>query len=431
MKFEHPVILSDLVGYSYNVEGKNDVLIHGLGVVYSLSKGDICFAENEKILNKLICSECNAIITTKTLYLRAKNKKNKTFVITDNPSKLFSKILNELEKELPNFIFNATTYNTNGSKVSTDAYIDDDVKFGNNCIVYPQVYIDRNVTLGNFVAIYPGVKIFSKTTIGNGVIIKSNAIIGNNPNWLYKDNDLYYDFIGKGGVIINDNVSIGSNTVIDRGLVENTIIESNSKIGNNVEIGHGAHIERNVLIISQSGVAGGAHIGKNTKIQGQCGIDSNIFIAANTTINVKTIITKDIKEENKSYFGIPGEEKKFYSKKRSAINKLPRLLLSNESFKIHGNLPSTIATIISEQLDVDVDKIDMKFNFINDGGADSLDLVELILAIEEQFDINILDDEETKIKTVTDLYKLLRRKGITKDYLITSQSRRREGAAVR
>ena len=63
MKFESPIILSDLVGCSYNVEGNNDVLIHGLGVVYSLSKGDICFAENENILNKLMCSECNAIMS--------------------------------------------------------------------------------------------------------------------------------------------------------------------------------------------------------------------------------------------------------------------------------------------------------------------------------------------------------------------------------
>ncbi len=415
MKFDTPVLLSNLIGHSYNIEGNQDVLIHGLGVVYSLSKGDMCFAENENILNKLLCTDCNVIITTKSIYLGAEDKVNKTFVITDNPSKLFSKVLNEFDKELPSFTFNVKIYNTNGSKVSTDSYIDD-VKFGNGCIVYPQVFIDRNVTLGNFVTIYPGVRIFPNTSIGNNVVIKSNTILGNQPNWLYKDNDLYYDFIGKGGVVIHDNVTIGSNTCVDCGLVNNTIIESNSKIGNNVQIGHGVHMENNVLIISQSGVAGGAYIGKNTKIQGQCGINSNTSIAANTTINAKTIITRDIKEENKSYFGIPGEEKKFYSKKQSAINKLPRLLSSNKAFKIHGNLPDTVATIISDQLNVEVGELDMKFNFVNNGGADSLDLVELILAIEEEFDIDISDDEGTKIRTVTDLYKLLRKKGIAKDY---------------
>lgn len=422
MKFDPPLQLSDLIGFSYNIEGKADVLIYGLGVVYSLSKGDICFAENDSILQKLINSECNAIITTKPLYLRAENKKNKTFIITDNPSKLFSKILYDLGGELPNFTFKVKEYNANCSKLSTDSYIDDDAKLGNNCIVYPQVFIDRNVVIGNNATIYPGVRIFPNTTIGNNVVIKSNAIIGNQPNWLYKDNDLYYDFIGRGGVTIGDSVTVGSNTVIDRGLVENTIVESNSKIGNNVEIGHGVHIKSNVLIISQSGIAGGAKIGKNTKIHGQCGINSNVFVADNTTVNAKTIITADITEENKSYFGIPGEEKKFYSKKKSAINKLPRLMSKNDVFKIHGDLPSTIATIISEQLDVEQDVIGMKFSFVDDGSADSLDLVELFMAIEEEFDINISDEEGDKITNVSSLYRMLRRKGITKDYSITINS---------
>ena len=413
VKFEDPISLYDLVGYSYNIEGNKNTLIHGIGVVYNIIKGDLCFAENEKLLIELLDSKCNAIITNKNLSMKIKNKKGKAIIVTDNPSKLFAKILHK-QDELPNFTFNVKSYNINESKISIDAFIDDDVKFGNNCIVYPQVYIDRNVVIGNYVTIHPGVKIYPKTKIGNNVIIKSNAVIGNNPNWLFKDNDLYYDFQGQGGVRIGNNVSIGSNTVIDRDLVRETTIMANSKIGNNVEIGHGSKIEENVLIISQTGIAGGTHIGKNTKIHGQCGVNSNLYIAPNTIINAKTAITTNIIEENKSYFGIPGEEKKFYSKKKSALNRLPRLISKNEVFKVHGDLPNRIATVISEQLNVDQEKLNMNFDFIQDGGADSLDLVELTLAIEEEFDVTILEEEEKQLKTVSSLYKFLRRKGIRK-----------------
>lgn len=415
MPFKYPVKLIDLVGHSYNIEGNREALIYGLGVLCNAQKGDLCFAENINIVNFLTDSNCEAIITTKTTFINTKNKASKCFIITDNPSKLFSKIIDKVKSELPSFSFIAKNYNLNNSRVSLDSNIDVDSTLGSNCIIYPQTFIDHDVVIGDFVVIYPGVKIFSNTKIGNNVVIKSNAIIGNKPNCVYKDNDLYFDFDGAGGVIIENNVTIGANTTIDKGLVGKTKISSNTKIGNSVQIGDGAFIDENVLIISQTGISGGAFVGKNTRINGQCGVNNNVQIPPNTTIKAKTIITSNIKEEGGVYFGIPGEESKFYSKKQSSLNKLPRLISSNESFKIHGNLSHKLATVISEQLSIDQDELKMNFNFVQDGGADSLDIVELVMAIEDEFDITISDEEAGTLETVGGVYKFLRRKGVSKN----------------
>ncbi len=257
MKFTPPRKLIDIVGPNYNIEGDKNALISGLGVANSIKDDDLCFAENDIFFQKVLRTSCKAIITKKSIFSKAAEKNTeKAFVITDNPSKLFAAIIRGIyesqNKDAIYFPVDPKFLNTN-SKVAVDSFLPDNLELGGNCIIYPQVFIDKAVRIGDSVIVMPGVKIFSGTTIGNNVIIHSNAVIGNSPNWHYRDNDIWNDLNGIGGVVIGNNVFIGANVTIDKGLVENTIIRDNVKIGNQVQVGHGVQIEDNVLIVSQSG----------------------------------------------------------------------------------------------------------------------------------------------------------------------------------
>jgi acyl carrier protein len=65
-----------------------------------------------------------------------------------------------------------------------------------------------------------------------------------------------------------------------------------------------------------------------------------------------------------------------------------------------ASVEERVVDIVAEQLGVDKDKIKRESNFVNDLGADSLDTVELVMELEEEFDINIADDAAEKIQTV-------------------------------
>jgi len=71
------------------------------------------------------------------------------------------------------------------------------------------------------------------------------------------------------------------------------------------------------------------------------------------------------------------------------------------------NLDAKLKTIIVDQLGVEEAKISDEANFVNDLGADSLDIVELVMAMEEEFDIEISDEDAEKIKTVGDAKKYI------------------------
>jgi acyl carrier protein len=74
-------------------------------------------------------------------------------------------------------------------------------------------------------------------------------------------------------------------------------------------------------------------------------------------------------------------------------------------------IPAKVKEVIVEQLGVDAEKVRSEASFIDDLGADSLDIVELVMAMEEEFDIEIPDEEAEKLKTVSDVVSYLQTKG--------------------
>ncbi len=75
------------------------------------------------------------------------------------------------------------------------------------------------------------------------------------------------------------------------------------------------------------------------------------------------------------------------------------------------SMEKQVTTIIEEQLGVDPDRVKPEASFIDDLGADSLDIVELVMAMEEEFDIEIPDEDAEKLRTVQDVLTYLKAKG--------------------
>ena len=157
--------------------------------------------------------------------------------------------------------------------------IGSDVSIGKNCILYPGVFINHN------------------TCIGDNVIIHPNSVIGSDGFGLYKINDNWEKIPHIGSVIIENNVEIGSNTSIDRGLIDNTILRKNCKIDNLVQIAHNVVIGENTAIAACTGIAGSTRIGSNCTIGGGVGINGHIDICDDVHIHGMTTVTKSIKDK--------------------------------------------------------------------------------------------------------------------------------------
>jgi UDP-3-O-[3-hydroxymyristoyl] glucosamine N-acyltransferase len=99
-----------------------------------------------------------------------------------------------------------------------------------------------------------------------------------------------------GRVLIGDDVDIGCNTSVDRGAIDDTVIEDGVKLDNQIQIGHNCHIGAHTAMAGCVGVAGSAHIGSHCTFGGAAMINGHIKIADNVHITAGTLVSNSIAE---------------------------------------------------------------------------------------------------------------------------------------
>ncbi len=177
------------------------------------------------------------------------------------------------------------------------------------------------------VIIHPNVSVYDNCIIGNNVEIHSGAVIGSDAFYLNtkKNREVWYKKMPScGNVIIEDNVEIGANCTIDRGVSDSTKIGMGTKLDNLVHIGHEVVIGKNCILAAQVGIAGGTTLGNGVILWGQVGVNKTIHIGDNAVVMGQAGITSSI-EGNKTYWGTPIQE--FYSKRKELvlIKRLPEI----------------------------------------------------------------------------------------------------------
>jgi UDP-3-O-[3-hydroxymyristoyl] glucosamine N-acyltransferase len=225
------------------------------------------------------------------------------------------------------------------ASVSSDAiigqntFIDDFViikpgaRIGDNTKIYGQVFIGDNVSIGNNVTLYPGVKVYHNCEIGNNTMIHANVVIGSDGFGFARDEEGKYKKIPQtGNVIIEDNVEIGSNTVIDRASIGSTIIKEGVKLDNLIQIAHNVTVGQNTAIAALTAVAGSSEVGSNCMIGGQVGISGHIQIADGTMIQGQSGVTSSVKGPNAKLYGTPAIEFQSYLKSFAYFKKLPEIV---------------------------------------------------------------------------------------------------------
>ena len=205
------------------------------------------------------------------------------------------------------------------STIGAHTSIGDEVRIGD------QVRIGRRVKIGQGTIIDSGVKIYDDVIIGKRCVIMSNAVIGGNGFGFAPTSQGYKEIHHRGKVIIGDDVSIGSNTCIDRGALRDTILEDGVKLDNLIQIAHGVTIQKDVVIAAQSGISGSSIIGERSRIGGQVGVAGHVNIAAGSQIQAKSGVASSINEAKKKWYGYPIMSYFSYLRSFALFKRLPEL----------------------------------------------------------------------------------------------------------
>ena len=293
------------------IDGKcsnNDVVIDNFSSLKSSNDSSITFFTDRKLIDDLRKTKAKVVI----LKHEDRELRIGDWIVVDDPYLAFSKVADFfLQKKIFKSFIDPTAKVGTDTKISPDCYIGPFNSIGNNSIISHRVFVQSNVSIGNNVTIGEGSKLHPNVTIGDDVLIGKNceifagASIGTDGFGYAQDTNGEWNKIPQiGSVVIHDNVDIGSNTTIDRGAIDNTIIKSGVKIDNQVQVGHNCYIDENTIIAGCVGVAGSTIIGKNCKIGGAAMILGHLEISDSITISPGTMITKSLKQSNNKYTAI-------------------------------------------------------------------------------------------------------------------------------
>ena len=322
----HTITSGDLVKkLGGELVGDPNLLINSVASLETAHQNSISFFNNPKYSDLLKSTKAAVVIVNRDDL----PDRSGTSIVIDNPYLYFAKVSQLLNpsKSLK-------------KEVHKSAIIHPSCKLGLDIYVGPNVVIDENVSIDDDVVIHAGSMIEADSVIGKAsvihphVVIKANTIIGKNCT-LYagcvigsdgfgyaKDDNKWLAIPQTGGVILGDNVDIGSNSTIDRGTLDDTIIYSGVKIDNLVQIGHNCMIGENTIIAGCVGIAGSAKIGKNCAIGGAAMILGHLSITDNVTISPGSMITRSIKTSGTYTALMPFQDHETWLKTAAKIKRL-------------------------------------------------------------------------------------------------------------
>lgn len=184
------------------------------------------------------------------------------------------------------------------SVIHPEAIIHANSYIGPNCTI-GKVKISENTIIEGNNFLYDGVE------IGSNVLIYAGSVIGSVGYGYVRDETGFpIQFPHVGRVIIEDFVEIGSNTTIDIGALNDTIIGWGSKLDNLVHIGHNVVIGKCVYIAACSSIAGSSKIGDYSNVWTGVRVADGIRIGKRSYIGMGSVVISDI-PDNKKCFGNP------------------------------------------------------------------------------------------------------------------------------
>ncbi|HEY0268749.1 MAG TPA: UDP-3-O-(3-hydroxymyristoyl)glucosamine N-acyltransferase, partial [Methyloradius sp.] len=249
----------------------DDTKISRVASITNAQPGHITFLRESKYRSQLATTKASAVI------LSPENQAltNLPRIVTENPYAYFarvSELLNPIQAyeggihqtavvdvsaQIP-----ASCHIAANVVIGSDVILGENVVIGNNCTIGKGVIIGENTTLQANVTIY------HDCLLGKHCVIAAGTVIGADGFGYANDDGKWVKIPQVGRVMIEDHVEIGANTTIDRGALDDTVIETGCKLDNLIQIGHNCRIGAHSVIAGCVGIAGSAIIGKRCKIGG-------------------------------------------------------------------------------------------------------------------------------------------------------------------
>jgi UDP-3-O-[3-hydroxymyristoyl] glucosamine N-acyltransferase len=309
-----PLTLGEIVSrLGGRVAGDAGTVIRQVGSLDRADAGQITFFSNLKLKARLSQTRASAVIVAPGDEKLTRLPR----IVAENPYAYFARVSQ---------LFNPVTLQEPGvhpsAVVAGSARLGKDVSIGAGCV------IGDGVMIGEGSCLYPRVVVYPKCILGKRVVVHAGAVIGADGFGIAREGGReagrWIKIPQVGGVRIGDDVEIGANTTIDRGALDDTVIEEGVKLDNQVQVGHNVRIGAHSAVAGCVGIAGSADIGAHCTIGGAAMIHGHIRIADHVHVSAGTLISRSLTRPG-TYTGIyPFDEHQSWKHGAAKVRRMGR-----------------------------------------------------------------------------------------------------------
>ncbi|TFW28009.1 UDP-3-O-(3-hydroxymyristoyl)glucosamine N-acyltransferase [Massilia horti] len=287
------------------LEGDPDIEVTAIAALDHAGANEISFLSNSKLRVLAAQSRAAALILSPLDDPAVAATYEGARIISDNPYAYFARAAQHLVSQAqaepaPGIHPTAAVHET--AQVHPTAHIGAHVTVEAGAVIKARAVIDGGCYIGPEAVVGEATHFFANVTfharciIGERGIIHSGAVIGGDGFGFAEDDGTYVKIPQIGRVVMGNDVDIGSNTTVDRGALDDTVIEDGVKLDNQIQIGHNCHIGAHTAMAGCVGVAGSCKIGKHCTFGGASMINGHIEIVDNVHITAGTLVPNSVTE---------------------------------------------------------------------------------------------------------------------------------------
>ena len=310
------------------LRGDGGVRIHAVATIQNASPGSIAFLANPHYRRFLAGTRASALI----LAPADADGSALPALITKNPYLLYAKVAALLAPAVPVQSGVAPGAEVHPSaQVAADAWIapgavvEEGARIAARAHVGPNCVVMRGANLGEDSRLTANVTLCQGVSVGRRALLHPGVVIGADGFGFAPDKAGWVKVPQLGSVRIGDDVEIGANTTVDRGALEDTVIEDGVKLDNQIQIGHNTRIGAHTAIAGCTGIAGSVVVGRRCMIAGGAAISGHLEICDDVVITAYTLVSHSITKPGTYSGSLPMDDVAEWRKNSVRFRQLDKL----------------------------------------------------------------------------------------------------------
>lgn len=296
------------------LHGDANFCFSGLAPLETATSRQLSFLSHPKYQRQLSVSQAGCVIVAPAM--REIAKARGACIVTDQPYLYFARVTQLWKQSLPrasrplvhpSAVIDAQAQIHPSAQIGALCVVEQGARVGANSVLKSRVTIGENCVIGERCLLHPGVVIGAD---GFGFAPNAGA-------W-EKIEQL-------GAVWIGNDVEIGANTCIDRGALQDTVIEDGVKLDNLIQIGHNVHVGQHTAMAGCVGVAGSATIGAHCTLGGGAIVLGHLSLADHVNVSAASVVTRSIGKPGHYTGMFPLDENVAWEKNAASLKQLHRL----------------------------------------------------------------------------------------------------------